>query len=977
MSSETIAPASNVKPVDPTVPEGQAAVEAPAVTSAPALSNNVGMDSAAWAAQQLSRNTQPVMADLRAIESKAEIDKSLAKGASNLTPEQASAARATQETVQASQQNFARNEERLNLARTNQEKQIAQTSKDTVNAYREISKMSEAEAKLAVQAKVDAGEWRTADLSKLPPTHQQLVRNYGLSFTSDAGVSQDALDRYAQNFMARFASLGSSTLQGQVSKMNHFASEASGSLEAFTQIYRNGRSLTVYPPKGQTLLSQAQQGKSLLGHETLHAMFARLTPEQLSEFRQAYIKEVFQQDENGKWFKMRPDGSKLSYEEGNYGEEALYVESGEGWISDPNQSASETPALANYWTQLLENEAYGSIPETSLLGVEEALRGETTNATVAGLRSTLYGVTGELESAGVAVADLPTIPTDLSGIVGTSAGDKKATLDPLLAAVQKKAAEFYGKQATDKLNAFHGSHAAVLKDEIKITTLPTGTDPKAILTQIQAARSKIQAWLNAPTVIGAAARDPGLVTAATQLDTDLGKIEKDLTDKVITPIETALAALAAPAPVTPPVPMTAGDNLTNKIIQVRAGIDKTLANIAAFAGAPAGSRPETISAAIDAEVSAANADFEVADAAVKAVTVTFAEGTGSTTLSYEEAQARQAQTELKIAGINGLSSTDKAARAAELRELVTLRDAIKLAVDGKKSDYDAKKLLSATTGMDLQKAKAYQTYMDDELPRQMKLLEVVSREPDADNLKELDLTHSQVAIMSDPNASPEQLNNSMLVASGNAPDPNAASTADNWKQGLGLTNQTLQLATGLVDSVSNILSLASSGDYDLGSALLSNSLSFSIQDDIYSEQGKQRKLDKLIQQLLQKIQDIMNGKAVGDIGSIIAYLLILVASQSKQTMLKVAHTLGKQLVEFEKQQRKLSKEIARQDPDSDKYQSNMMNLQSDQQMITSNRQMVVNGFREVLTTVEELESMAKSYLDVRGPHIRQMARWTA
>ncbi|MDO8643423.1 MAG: hypothetical protein Q7S00_00455, partial [bacterium] len=83
------------------------------------------------------------------------------------------------------------------------------------------------------------------------------------------------------------------------------------------------------------------------------------------------------------------------------------------------------------------------------------------------------------------------------------------------------------------------------------------------------------------------------------------------------------------------------------------------------------------------------------------------------------------------------------------------------------------------------------------------------------------------------------------------------------------------------------------------------------------------------------------------------------------------------LVTYERQQRDINRRIAGLNPKSERYQSSLTNLNSDMQLIAANRQMVVNSLREITTTNEELENIAKSYLDVIGPHKRGLSRWTA
>ncbi|MBI1910187.1 MAG: hypothetical protein HYS22_08475 [Deltaproteobacteria bacterium] len=193
--------------------------------------------------------------------------------------------------------------------------------------------------------------------------------------------------------------------------------------------------------------------------------------------------------------------------------------------------------------------------------------------------------------------------------------------------------------------------------------------------------------------------------------------------------------------------------------------------------------------------------------------------------------------------------------------------------------------------------------------------------------------------------------------------------AQNASYDVNLANDALTGVNSAIESVGGLMYTASGGSMDIFSSSYGGSYSLGIMSGMGETRAQQRKIDKMIQQLLQAIAS-GNSDAIG-------WLLILVAAQSKKTMLVAAYTIGKHLVAYEKQQRAINHKIAGLNPKGEHYQSNLTNLNSDMQMIASNRQMIVNSLREITSTNEELENIAKSYLDVRGPHIRGLSRWTA
>jgi len=157
----------------------------------------------------------------------------------------------------------------------------------------------------------------------------------------------------------------------------------------------------------------------------------------------------------------------------------------------------------------------------------------------------------------------------------------------------------------------------------------------------------------------------------------------------------------------------------------------------------------------------------------------------------------------------------------------------------------------------------------------------------------------------------------------------------------------------------------------LGMKIASAGLTMGIQSSYYSSRSDERRLEKAIEKILQAIQS-------GNLDAI-SLALILIARRSKEQLRKAALTVIESMKYYEEQQAGVNKQLEKLvgKGDGGTYGAELMQLNNEMNMFSTNRQAAVSILRDIKGASDELDNTAKSWLDVKGPHERALARWTA
>lgn len=156
---------------------------------------------------------------------------------------------------------------------------------------------------------------------------------------------------------------------------------------------------------------------------------------------------------------------------------------------------------------------------------------------------------------------------------------------------------------------------------------------------------------------------------------------------------------------------------------------------------------------------------------------------------------------------------------------------------------------------------------------------------------------------------------------------------------------------------------------ELGMKVASASVNMGITSAYYNARSENRKLKSQIDRILQAIE---NGNM-----DAIALALIMIARRNKESMRKAAVTVIKAMKHYDEQQEKINGELSKMVGDNTPDAAKMQLLSSEMNRFSSSRQAAVSILRDIRSANDELENMAKSWLDVNGPHQRALARFTA
>lgn len=156
---------------------------------------------------------------------------------------------------------------------------------------------------------------------------------------------------------------------------------------------------------------------------------------------------------------------------------------------------------------------------------------------------------------------------------------------------------------------------------------------------------------------------------------------------------------------------------------------------------------------------------------------------------------------------------------------------------------------------------------------------------------------------------------------------------------------------------------------ELSMQIASHNVSVGIQNNNWQLRSEEKRLEKALEKIILAIQS-------GNLDAI-SLALILIARKSKDTLRKAALTVIQAMKYYEQQQTVVNSQLEKLTGTETTYASQLQKFSSEMNIFSSNRQAAVSMLRDIKATSDELDNAAKSWLDVKGPHERALARWTA
>ena len=155
----------------------------------------------------------------------------------------------------------------------------------------------------------------------------------------------------------------------------------------------------------------------------------------------------------------------------------------------------------------------------------------------------------------------------------------------------------------------------------------------------------------------------------------------------------------------------------------------------------------------------------------------------------------------------------------------------------------------------------------------------------------------------------------------------------------------------------------------LGMKIASAGVGMGITSAYYNARSEDRRLKSQIDRILRAIE---NGNM-----DAIALALIMIARRNKESMRQAAVTVIKAMKHYDEQQEKINAELSGMVGDNSPDAAKLQLLSSEMNRFSTSRQAAVSILRDIRSANDELENMAKSWLDVNGPHQRALSRFTA